>query len=529
MAEMTITVETARPANASAIPVRIWPAIAIMGFLGLVWLETINQLKAEWSVNPQYSYGWTVPLLVCYLLWKRWTERPDPGNPSSQLLGIALCIFAAFAFLPLRFVAEANPDWRLLSWSIALMAFTISLSLAFLAGGWPWARYFAFPFFFFLVAVPWPTNLEQLITQDLMRAVSAINVTLVNAIGIPAVQHGTVIEITSGLIGIEEACSGVRSLQATLMISLFLGELFSFRVWPRLLLILAGAVLAFVCNVGRTAFLIWIAARSGIHAMEGWHDSAGLVILGFCIVGLIATGMVLRRWSNPVEPQCGLECEAPFLNSNSLMRLVVPLAIWVSLVEGGVQCWYGCHKLPIDSSWTVNWPVSHNDYRSVPVAREAESLLGYDSGGAALWNGNEGHQWAMYYFRWLPGRTAARFVKFHRPDICLPASGMTMSRDNGIQLMTINGIDLPIRSYRFENGGVPLHVFYCYWDARSSYESEKAANEEDWTARGRVRAALRGRREAGAQMLEVVVWDYQDDAEATAALQRGLEEIVRKS
>ena len=134
----------------------------------------------------------------------------------------------------------------------------------------------------------------------------------------------------------------------------------------------------------------------------------------------------------------------------------------------------------------------------------------------------------MYYFRWLPGRTAARFVKIHRPDICLPASGMTMTRDNGIRLLTVGSIAMPIRSYRFENNGVPLHIFYCYWDARSSYESEAAANEEDWTVRGRLRAAWRGRREAGAQMLEVVVWNYDNDADATAALQRQLEEIVRK-
>jgi hypothetical protein len=133
----------------------------------------------------------------------------------------------------------------------------------------------------------------------------------------------------------------------------------------------------------------------------------------------------------------------------------------------------------------------------------------------------------MFFFRWAPGRTAARFVKVHRPDICLPASGMTMVRDHGIRLIEINGVHLPIRSYRFDNRGVPLHVFYCYWDARSSYESEEAANEEDWTAQGRLRAALRGRRERGAQMLEVVVWDYKDEAEASAALQRQLAQIVR--
>ena len=104
---------------------------------------------------------------------------------------------------------------------------------------------------------------------------------------------------------------------------------------------------------------------------------------------------------------------------------------------------------------------------------------------------------------------------------------MTMERDNGLRVVAVNGINLPVRSYRFDDRGAPLHVFYCYWDARSSYENVAAAEEEDWTARGRVRAALRGQRETGAQMLEVVVWGYSDDNAASQVLQRQLAQIIR--
>jgi hypothetical protein len=137
------------------------------------------------------------------------------------------------------------------------------------------------------------------------------------------------------------------------------------------------------------------------------------------------------------------------------------------------------------------------------------------------------HHWAMYFFRWLPGRTAALFVKVHRPDVCLPASGLTLIRDDGIQLININGVKLPVRSYRFDDHGIPLHVIYCYWDARSSFDTVGAAIEEDWTARGRIRTALKGRREIGAQMLELVVSGYDDDAEAKLALERQLTRIIQ--
>lgn len=106
--------------------------------------------------------------------------------------------------------------------------------------------------------------------------------------------------------------------------------------------------------------------------------------------------------------------------------------------------------------------------------------------------------------------------------------GRTMKRDNGIQMLAMNGVNLPIRSYRFDDRGVPLHVFYCYWDARSSYESV-AAESEDWSPRGRLRSALQGKRDIGAQMLEIIVWGYQDDTEAHEALARELGQVIRTS
>ncbi|HEY2614854.1 MAG TPA: exosortase/archaeosortase family protein, partial [Chthoniobacterales bacterium] len=252
----------------------------------VLWMELINQLKAEWSLNPQYSYGWTVPLLAVFLLWKRWERRPSPAPPRSQRGPIAIVALAALCFFPLRFVAEANPDWRLISWSLAFAIASISLCSVFLAGGWPWLRHFAFPILFFLVAVPWPAQFEQALVQTLMQWQTAMNVAMLNAGGVSATQHGNVIEVSTGLIGIEEACSGVRSLQATFMISLFLGELYEFSVPRRVILIIAGAVLAFLCNLVRTALLVWVGAKSGAKGIENWHDPAGWIILFVCVFGL---------------------------------------------------------------------------------------------------------------------------------------------------------------------------------------------------------------------------------------------------
>jgi exosortase len=514
----------AQPASAAAKDIKSSGSLVILIAFGLLWFELIHQLKGEWWLNAQYNYGLIVPVLVAYLLWKRWQTRPTPIAPNARPLSILLITACAALFLPIRLVAEANPDWRLLSWTLAVVVITISLAFVYLTGGRSWLRHFAFPFLFFLVAVPWPVRIEQIVIQDLMRAVTAINVIFLQLAGVPALQHGNVIEVGSGFIGIEEACSGVRSLQATLMISLFLGELYSFSVARRLILVVVGAILAFVCNVLRTAILVWVGTNRGASGIESWHDPAGLTILIVCLFGLWTVSLIMLRRDSAAAVSGTPEIQSASIRVN--WRPFALLAVWLVLTESAIQIWYRSHQSIASSHWAVQWPASESNYKSVPIASEAESLLQYNEGGGASWEGADGHQWLMFFFRWFPGRTAARFIKVHRPDICLPASGRTMERDNGLRMLNVNGLNLPIRSYRFQDRSAPLHVFYCYWDARSSYETVAAAVSEDWSFRGRIRSALQGRREIGAQILEIVVWGYEDDKEADKALARELERVV---
>ena len=37
-----------------------------------------------------------------------------------------------------------------------------------------------------------------------------------------------------------------------------------------------------------------------------------------------------------------------------------------------------------------------------------------------------------------------------------------MKEASGVHLVPLNGVKLPICSYRFDAGGRPLHVLYCY-------------------------------------------------------------------
>lgn len=408
---------------------------------------------------------------------------------------------------------------------MAFAAAAITAVAIYLGRGLPSLRHLAFPILFFFVAVPWPTQIEHLVIQGLMRADAAINVEVLNAIGIPAVQLGNVIEVGSGFVGIDEACTGIRSLQATLMVSLFLGEFYSFNVARRLVLIVAGALLAFVCNLARTFLLVWLGAEHGIESIKSWHDPAGMSILAACLFGLWGVSTLMRREQSVSQP-APEQNAAGFRIPRALLACVLT---FILLAELTTQIWYGAHarQLAQLKPWRVDWPSSASNWRAVPVAESAQELLRYNEGGGGTWSDSDGHNWTMYFFRWLPGRTAGLFIKNHRPDICLPAAGMTQRGGPRSRLIEVNGVALPMRSYVFENGNQTLHVFYCYWDGMPPQPGNSDA--ENWTAGGRLDAVKRGKRDVGTQMLEIVATGYDDDASAEAAAREQLSKIVRPS
>ena len=153
---------------------------------------------------------------------------------------------------------------------------------------------FLFPVCFFLVAVPWPSLVEQPLIQGLTRLDTSITTELLGWFGIAAMPHGNVIELATGVVGIDEACSGIRSFQATLMISLFLGELYQLSVLGRSALCFAGFALSFLFNLARMSLVVWVAARKGQAAFASWHDPAGVTILVACFCCLWGMGVFLK-------------------------------------------------------------------------------------------------------------------------------------------------------------------------------------------------------------------------------------------
>lgn len=483
--------------------------------------EFIWQLHLDWSLNPSYSYGWLVPILAIFLFVRSWPDRPDSSPPRLTAPVFALLATSAFLLFPLRLIAKANPDWRLVSWILVFSLAAIAFSLLALVGGSRWVRHFAFPILFCLVAVPWPSQFEQTVVQQLMRLVAGITVGLLTFLGIAAFQMGNIIQLSTGWLGVEDACSGIRSLQSTLMLSLFLGAYYSLRWSKRLLLIAAGGLLALAFNIVRTFFLAWMASRNGIPSIARWHDAAGWSVMLGCLFGLWGLCLLMKGdASSHVASPAQREEKFPF-------RAVIALGCWLFFIEGFSEIWFRSRENISHSApqWVLTWP-GEGEATEIQIPAEAADLLHYNEGRAISWRDDEGKQWNLFFLKWMPGRTAALFVKIHRPEICLPASGLTGVGEPRSQLLEVNGVALPTRAYRFQDRQVPLHVYYCYWDGTVFRDTQQMI-EEDWTVRGRLYRSWTGKREQGAQTLEMAVWGHASDEAADAALKKQLARLIK--
>jgi exosortase len=533
--------------------------------IGCYWAILIYYLGAQWSVYEQYNYGWAVPFLCLYLIWQRGRDNGTTGLRdyrtglvvsgrvvSSPVVSwsLALC---AFLYAPTRFLHEANPTWRLTSllWTLEVIGLTL-LTIHWVRDPWsvvggetpvvtgpsssfllPSSRALAFPVCFFLVAVPWPSGLETFMVQSLMRSNVATTVELLGLFGIPAVQHANVIEIGTGVVGIDEACSGIRSLQATLMISLFLGELYRLTVRRRVGLVVLGFVLAFVFNVGRTLLLTGIASASGVGAVASWHDPAGTSILVACFLCLWLMAWAMQKAESRKQKAEGIGGNAEILKAETLksagqpisfsafQRLSICLTAWLLLVEGGTELWYRAHERGVrgHAEWSLPRPNDRAVFQVVEIPPGIRGQFRYDEGIEGRWQDANGGDWQLYYFRWFPAhslskRVAIQLAKTHGPEKCLPAAGMRLKSDLGITLIPLGGLELAVHQYVFEAEGRILHVFY------GIYEDQGGAGalvNRRLTPANRLQAALSGSRNYGQRFLEVAVYGYESPEAARAA------------
>jgi len=399
-------------------------------------------------------------------------------------------------------------------------------------------------------------------------------------------RHGALIETGAGLVGVDEACSGIRSFQASVMMALFLGELFRYGFFRRLFLLVGAVAFAFSCNVVRTTYLVRTCDLKGLSAVNLHHDQAGFAILGVTLAGLLVLAWLLRprkRRQTPGtttpesalrldEQQSQVPASATVADTPAPARTVkdsgqrleeggqelegrtpplvalpigylkgalVAVLLWIILVEAGIELWFRSAEKQAASQapWTLTLPTASSEFQQLPISATVRQMLSYDEGIRAEWRDVAGRTWQLYYLRWLPPRNRYRATEAtvqargHAPDVCLRYAGMILVTNLGTQTLNINGVPILAASEQFLARGRPFHVVSCYWEPGASAfgaapEGSPSTGRAIRTAISALKARDRGRAEK--RVLKMGVWDMESDEAAQTAVQEYLQAMIAK-
>lgn len=506
-------------------PWKIWaPTAAMLAFL---WLLIFNQQRLEWTVNVVYAYGWAVPAMALFLLWERRRTRPSARRPESTLVLTFAAALLLAAYLPVRVIQEANPDWVKINWTLAVIGMGLSWLALAATGGARYALHFTFPLLFCFSALPWPVWMETYLLQELMRGNAVICAEVLTFFGTPAIAEGNLIQVADHWVNVEEACSGIRSLQTAFMMSLFLGELHRLSVFRRLGLIGASFAVAFLVNLLRTLLLTDLTKTPG--AADRWHDTIGIVAMVLCLVALWGLSEWFRPRAVPVATAATAATGPAESRRSPFPRwFALAGAGWLLAAEMFTGFWYSRHErlVPPSVAWQVVWPEQAPGFKFGEFAERTLALLKFNEGATASWEVDGIYPWQMYALDWKPGRVSKFLASSHYPTVCLPATGLKLESELGSWECNANGVRIPFATYLFKRGNHDVYVFHAIIEDRPLRAGETASYRQVDSSE-RLRSVWAGERNLGQHVIGIALLAASSPDEARAVVERVLRSVIR--
>jgi len=484
--------------------------ILLLGLLILSWGWLMAATHYYWGMESYYNFGWFVPLLAGYFFYRilkedRFALKENAGFISMAAFG-ALLVGTVFLVALVRLFSEANPFWRVPLWGHGFLLLGFSYGCLFIFGGWRALARFAFPFFFLLMALPWPWRFETWLIQALTGWVTDLTVSVVNFIGYPAHATGNTIQVAETQVGVEEACSGIRSLQALIMMALFFGEFLRFDVFRRLFLIVGAVVLSMGFNGFRAVSLTLVTVNGDAESFQFWHDFLGNFNAIICsvLLFLLAEALVILFGKSD-------KAEKPVIHWRLHDRkplLGVGLAVvgGFLLSEAAVRGYFRYQEMRIPKlpPLVIEWPdksIVETSFSEIP--EDIQEILMCDFGKEVDITWDNGVQAQMTYYGYTGENRIASVSSFgHSPTICLTSIGARLDEEKEPLMVELKGLPWKLNHYEFsfpQRGNMPIQVFYLVWEAQQM--GVTAQELESMTWRNQWRLVASGRRQFERQVI----------------------------
>ncbi|MFA5262909.1 MAG: exosortase/archaeosortase family protein [Opitutaceae bacterium] len=436
------------------------------------------QLWPSWMQNPDLSHGRFMPLVFLLLLYESRRHGPLRFLRTGWKTTLAV---GGLALSSIGTLVAAGLWAAVLEWNHDLVVFSMAVSAGLLLGAaliaFSDARVRLLPFnwtactaiILWPISAPIPPGSYTRISVGLQLWISSSVVKTLNLLGVAAYQTGNIIELARTSLGVNEACSGVRSLISCLFAGFFLSATLVRHPRARFAIIVLAPPLALGMNLIRSLILALL-ANAGIDISDVWHDTAGLAVIGLTTLLLAGLALWLERGSDKeadkpdtVPPQrIGLPL--------SHVIVAAALALSASLVgffyanshrshSGDVRSPDLATLLPVaPPGWQTETATDFSSYRNI--------LLTDNLVQRAYRRGSEGHEMliSIYIAYWKPGQASVSLVASHTPDACWPGTGWVSQLDpSPNEKLRIEGRILASAESRcFDNSGYRRYVWFWH-------------------------------------------------------------------
>lgn len=305
-----------------------YAAWALLGFM----LFLIYDQYHWWQLRDEYAFGFIVPFFVGYVIFDRWPRisavfipsalaedsAAGPKPRSSRGLTIFFTVVAILMLVGGVVSFGLGAVYRGVEGSNLISSNMIAFGFAnmILGGVFLYSdetadqksiplksrlittSLFLFPAVIWMLSVPMFSAVQHGISTFLMNKVAIIVFQTFDILGFAIIQEGSILKLPNGDVGVEDACSGIRSLTACLFAGSFLGAVYFEQLWKKVFMVGTAMLFAFINNIFRSLFLTGWAYAKGPEALNtdvevlgidlgNVHDFTGWVVLGMTVVCLL--------------------------------------------------------------------------------------------------------------------------------------------------------------------------------------------------------------------------------------------------
>ena len=263
------------------------PWLILAALLAGIYGQILLGLAADGWNDPNASHGLLVPPLAAYMAWKRkHLTLSIPVAP--DLRGMAWIVGGCMVLL----VGKVGAEFFLSR--ISLVVLLAGLIHTF--WGKQRLRTLGFPLLLLATMVPLPVIVFNHLAQPLQLFASEVSTKLAQFLGVSVYTEGNVIQLATTTLGVEEACSGLRSLSALIVMALLLGFVVCRRPVARVLLLVLTFPIAVFVNVLRVSGTAILADHNPDLAMGFYHLFSGWLIFLLGIALVFAACQLLHKF-----------------------------------------------------------------------------------------------------------------------------------------------------------------------------------------------------------------------------------------